>query len=143
MAEETVIQSKLVVQSLAHDGYRRAGMAFKPGENIIPENSITCSQLAMLQADPRLAVLGTDGAVTQADPADGASGAVVQEPVSDGLIAAIGKLEPDNPDHFTTANKPQVDALEKLVGRSVTASERDDAWEDFQRMEAEKAEQAE
>ncbi|MDO6542815.1 HI1506-related protein [Photobacterium sanguinicancri] len=153
MAQQTVIAKKLVVQSLAHGGYRRAGMAFNTGENVLEPNTITCSQLAMLEADPRLAV-----SCAEASSPDGASGNLVQGSVSDGvtdqqtevqineqitLISAISQLDPENPDHFTTGNKPQVDALSKLVGHSVTASQRDDAWADYQKLAAEQADNAE
>lgn len=141
MAEETVNTQALVIKSLAHDGYRRAGMAFKPGENTVPAGSVTAAQLAMLEADPRLAVLGEPGEVAQTSAADGTSGSVVQGHLPDGLkklskdyslASAIARLDPENPDHFTSSNKPQVDALTQLLGWPVTAAERDEAWAQFQ-----------
>ena len=147
MEQQMVIAKNVVVNSAAHDGYRRAGMALKAGENILEAGALTCSQLAMLKADPRLAV-----SYPEADTADSTPGAVVQGSLSDGvtgeevkqqitLISAISQLDPENPAHFTTSNKPQVDVLEKLTGQSVTASERDDAWADYQQSQVEQAAQ--
>lgn len=139
MSQQTVIDKKLVIKSVAHDGYRRAGMAFNTGENILAAGTVTCSQLAMLEADPRLAV-----SYAQADTADGTAGNVVQGSEHDGLghvselslLDAIGKLDPENSEHFTCGNKPQVNALEKLTGISLTAKERDEAWAEFQKLAA-------
>ncbi|WKE64338.1 HI1506-related protein [Gallaecimonas kandeliae] len=46
----------LVVASLAHDGYRRAGLAFKKGDNTFDGVALSDAQLAALKADTRLAV---------------------------------------------------------------------------------------
>lgn len=148
MAEETVNTQALVIKSLAHDGYRRAGMAFKPGENTVPAGSVTAAQLAMLEADPRLAILGEPGEVAQTSAADGTPGAVVQGHLPDGvteqevalqleIMAAIARLDPENQAHFTSSNKPQVEALTQLLGKPVTAAERDDAWSSYQHSQAE------
>jgi len=48
------------------------------------------------------------------------------------LAEAFALLDPANPDHFTKSNKPQIDALEKLLGRKVAADERDAAWDTYQ-----------
>lgn len=49
----------------------------------------------------------------------------------DALVDAIGDLEPDQ---FSQEGKPTVKALEALVGHTITASERDDAWSLFQSL---------
>ncbi|MGF7175850.1 hypothetical protein [Azospirillum doebereinerae] len=46
----------------------------------------------------------------------------------DRILAAIGKLDPENPAHFTKAGKPEVKALSDLLGVEITAKQRDDAW---------------
>ena len=48
------------------------------------------------------------------------------------IIAAIGELDPDNPEHFTKGGKPEVKALEAILGFDITAAERDAAWAAFQ-----------
>lgn len=43
------------------------------------------------------------------------------------VAEAIDELDPDNPDHWTASGKPAVDALSAIMGRTVTAAERDAA----------------
>ncbi len=44
------------------------------------------------------------------------------------IIEAIGKLDQANPDHFTQGGKPQVKAIEELLGnRQISAGDRDAA----------------
>ncbi|KLV09576.1 hypothetical protein ABT56_00355 [Photobacterium aquae] len=86
MEKRNLITQALIVKSLAHNGYRRAGLAFKAGENTLAAGTITHAQLAMLEADPRLALLGTaqdDPAPTA--PANDPAGALVQTGVSGGI----------------------------------------------------------
>lgn len=45
---------------------------------------------------------------------------------------AIQSLNPANPEHFTKDGKPKTDALEDLLGREVSAAERDEAWEEYE-----------
>ena len=45
------------------------------------------------------------------------------------IIEAIGLLEADNADNWTADNKPQVKALEGLLGKDITAEQRDEAFE--------------
>lgn len=59
---------KIQVTNAAHDGYRRAGLRFHKGKNTLDSDAITEAQLAMLEADPHLAVL------VAADKATGADG---------------------------------------------------------------------
>lgn len=44
------------------------------------------------------------------------------------IVEAIGKLDPDNPEHWTTGNKPQVVILEGILGKQISAADRDAAW---------------
>ncbi len=66
--------SAIIVQCLANTGYRRAGMAFKRGDNIVPHNELNDTQLAQLKADPRLVVSNIKAtspkAASKADKAD-------------------------------------------------------------------------
>ena len=49
------------------------------------------------------------------------------------ILAAIDKLDKGNPDHFTNDGKPQVKAIEAVLGLRVTAAERDAAWAEVPR----------
>ena len=44
------------------------------------------------------------------------------------LLDAIAKLDKDNPAHWTKSGAPSVRALSKLMGRRVSAAERNAAW---------------
>lgn len=46
----------------------------------------------------------------------------------DPVIYAMGHLDPDNPDHWNRDNKPQVGALEDILGFHISVGERDRAW---------------
>lgn len=45
------------------------------------------------------------------------------------IKGAIAQLDPDNPEHFTKGGKPQVEAIEAVLGYGVSAAERDAAIE--------------
>ncbi|MGF1727208.1 HI1506-related protein [Photobacterium nomapromontoriensis] len=105
MEKRNLITQALIVKSLAHNGYRRAGLAFNAGENTLAADTITPAQLAMLEADPRLALLGTaeDDPATQGPtaPADDTPGAVVQAGLSGGVAKkkkATAKATPTKKD---------------------------------------------
>ncbi len=117
----------ILVQCLAHSGYRRAGLVFDQGKNELSADKVTSAQLAQINADARLSII-EDSPVTDS----ASSGTVEGGDNSLSLIDAIKQLDPDNTDHFTSGGKPQVDALEKLMGKSVSAAERDAAWAELQ-----------
>lgn len=48
------------------------------------------------------------------------------------IVDAIAQLDANDPSVWTGQGKPQVDALEKILGRDITAKDRDDAWDSFQ-----------
>ena len=50
----------------------------------------------------------------------------------DPVVAAIMQLEPENGEHFTSAGIPRVEALAAVLGRAITAEERDRAWATYQ-----------
>lgn len=156
MAEKTLIAALVTVNCLAHTNYRRAGMAFSHGENTLQPNSITPTQLAQLQADPRLKVTladddGQEGpikidlskaALSQPTGGDGpqkehldnglALTSVESTSKPETLVDAIKQLDRSNAEHFTSSGKPQVDALAELMQTKVTAAERDEAWDSLQ-----------
>lgn len=72
---------------------------------------------------------GSDAA-KKSSPGTGAGtgGGVTQEQI----VEAIGQLEPGNEQHWTKGNKPEIKALENLLGTAPTAAERDEAWKIYQ-----------
>ncbi|ENM6044721.1 hypothetical protein AB8H57_002775 [Vibrio parahaemolyticus] len=125
MSEEV---KNILVVSAAHDGYRRAGMAFKNGKNLLPASQFTETQLAQIQADPHLRY-----ELHQEDLDGGdASGAVDGVSGNVGLMDAIKQLDPSNDAHFTKSGKPELKALSAILGRNVTGAERDEAWSAMQ-----------
>lgn len=55
------------------------------------------------------------------------------EPLTEArIIEAIGQLDPDNAEHWTNGNEPQIHVLKELLGQRVTAAERDAAWKTYQ-----------
>ncbi len=50
------------------------------------------------------------------------------------IVDAIGDLSPDA---YGKDGKPTVRAIEDLLGRSITAAERDQAWGEYQKLAAE------
>ncbi len=57
---------------------------------------------------------------------------VEMDDVDDAIVATIGRLDPDDPNHFTRSGAPQVGALETLLDRNITSAERDAAWATYQ-----------
>jgi len=62
---------------------------------------------------------------------NGAGGAAEQSDAAK-IVAAIGNLGLNNPDHFTKDGVPNAKALGTIVGFSVTAVQRDAAWAKYQ-----------
>lgn len=60
---------------------------------------------------------------------------------ADEIVAAIGQLNPENPDHWTKAGKPDVAALEAILDRDISADDRDAAWQRAQDVAWEQAQQ--
>lgn len=121
MSEEV---KNILVISAAHDGYRRAGMAFKNGENLLPTSQFTEAQLAQIQADPHLRYELHQEDVDGGD----ASGSVDGSADALSIAEAIMQLDPKNEDHFTKSGKPELKALSAIVGRNVSGAERDEVW---------------
>ncbi len=92
MAEKTLLSMAVLVSNLAHTGYRRAGVALVKGENVIPADTITETQLAQLKADHRLKVAIQD----ESDPSnqDGNQSSSVDEGAVPGTVEGEGKEEP-------------------------------------------------
>jgi len=139
----------LFIVCAAHSGYRRGGVRFTKGKNTVDTEKLSTEQLEQIQRDPLLVV---------GEYADGISLASLDEPTAkellpktnkggnsqgtlgDGTLSgavttleqAFAQLQPDNKDHFTSTGLPQLDVLEKLIGRKVTSAERGEAWIAYQ-----------
>lgn len=48
------------------------------------------------------------------------------------IIEAIGMLKEGKKEHWTQGGKPEVKALEEILGHDITAKERDEAFDKFQ-----------
>lgn len=141
MAQDISEDSILIISS-AHPGYRRAGLALDSGTNVIAAHHLTDAQLAMLEADPRLVVAAgeTENPAAKTDPGGSAAQPLGDSPLPDPLAVllgdAIAQLDPQNPDHFTSGGKPQVDALSDITYQPVSAAQRDAAWMAYQTQQA-------
>ena len=86
---------RIEVTNQAHDGYRRAGIQFKKDKNTFASGDLTDTQLAAIEADPRLTLVeGTD---TESDPTGAKTGGMAPNQSSDGLTTGFlaGLVEAD------------------------------------------------
>lgn len=65
-------QKKIVINCRAHDGYRRAGIAFTKGQNVFSESELTDAQLQAIEGDARL-VVSVEANETQDDTSAGSA----------------------------------------------------------------------
>lgn len=88
--------------------------------------------LRLQQSADRIAVEDEDGnAVDLSDDDEKADEAVT---IGD-IVEAIDLLDPDTDGHYTKGGKPEVAALENVLGQDITASQRDEAWKEYQAAE--------
>ncbi len=57
----------------------------------------------------------------------------VPESNSNDIVDAIGELDPEDEELWTQGGKPQVEALEALLGYPVSGKQRDEAWNIFKK----------
>ncbi len=76
-------------------------------------------------------LLDDKGEVKKADDAPEETPDDLDEQI-DGIIEVIKLLEPDDPELWTGSGKPKVEAIEPILGRSITGGERDVAWDKYQ-----------
>lgn len=147
----------LFVVCAAHDGYRRGGVRFNKGENTVDTGPLSEEQLEQIENDPLLIVgeyaegrsLEEPAALSQLLPEQAGEGHAQQGTLVSGTLPgdlalqdvqlleqAFLKLEPDNKDHFNAKDLPNIAVLEKLLGRKVSAAERDEAWAAFKAKQA-------
>lgn len=107
----------LTVICTAAVGFRRAGFELTPGENTL--ENVSSEQLEMLESDPCITVVDTEAS----------SGAINSDasktPSITDLVEIIESLNKDNPGLWTSDNKPKASNFP----RSVTAEQREEAWE--------------
>ncbi len=104
----------LFVRAKNTQGFRRAGAFFPSQGKTIDPADFTKSQLQQIKAEPRLMV--TEGAQTSVDD--------TPHELLEDIVEAIGMLDPDK--------KPNVKDLENIIGKDMTASQRDTAWAVYQ-----------
>lgn len=115
--------------------FYRAGHKFLAGETKTIE--ATEDVIERLKKEPKLMVKAInddfDSTPTESPtetPTEVPTEAPTDAPES--IFEAIGQLDPENPEHFTKSGKPEVKALEAILGCPVTAKERDSAWVFYQ-----------
>ncbi|WP_432460799.1 HI1506-related protein [Agarivorans sp. QJM3NY_25] len=118
----------ITIKNTRHSGYRRGGLVFQSGDNILPLDQLKPEQLAAIKADAVLLIKQAP-TTTASHP----QGAMVQDRVDSAITIteAFDLLETANTEHFTSKGLPQIDALEQLLGRKITAAERHSAWQSY------------
>ena len=140
------------INNKAHDGYRRAGVAFAKGVTVFKAGHFNKDQLAMLEKDPRLAVgpVEEDPAAADTTPkgsvVDGELGpdlsdkpeevealdlADVPEELHEGLLK-LHALDKAGELELNKSGKPNTDVL------GVSAAVRDSIWASYQKLHEEK-----
>lgn len=145
-------RTNISVFNSAHSGYRRAGIAFAKGDNVV--ESPTEAQIQQIANDKRLVLQGASEteSTTQTDMvgADNSLQQGVGEPAQitgDGSGEALPEIPPlaevintlaiDGTLELTKSGKPEVAQLEEVNQTSVSAAERDAAWEYYKQHLAE------
>lgn len=138
------MKKRLIVTSIGAT-FRRAGIRFTKQETILNVDDLKPEQVAAIRAEKNLIVIESEIAEDKIPPAnsnpDAGGDDAGSDDTNDGtnhdtnlidkLVAAIGQLETDNTEHFTTKGIPQLDALAAIVGEKVTAKQRDEAFTAF------------
>lgn len=103
----------------------------KPGQDI---DSLTAAVLAKLNGAnataENVAELVAEQLKPHADPIETMDSGKLQE-----IMALIGEMDPHNKDQYTAAGKPDAKVLSSLLGRNVSAAERDEAYETFLQLQ--------
>ncbi|SDH92311.1 hypothetical protein [Roseospirillum parvum] len=100
---------------------RVGGRLYHEGETLTMDPALAAPLMAQGRLRSHTPVVEPPATDTT-DPATATDGAT-------DLLAAIGQLEPGNPDHWTKDGRPDARALAAVVGREVSAAERDAVWE--------------
>ncbi len=121
-----------VVCSLPN-GRRRGGRRWAGGETIVPADDMTEDMLADLQSDATFVVVETAAADAEDDDAAGtkepAGGQTdTQTDAGTKTLTVSDAIRELTAVDFTKSGKPKTEALEILLGRSVSGGERDDVF---------------
>lgn len=114
--------------------FRRAGMLFSHEPIEIKASDLTDNQIKALASEPNLVVVEFE------QPLDGAPKDQSDEVKIASLVDLIGHMDIDDKAMWTNGGKPQTAALEEMHGGSVSAKERDVAWEMYQAQQGDGAE---
>ena len=125
----------LYIDNHAHEGYRRAGVAFKKGVNALSVNNFSDDQLACIAADPHLSVAESETSHLS-DSSVGMDTNHVGEAVTEhGLINEVIKKGLEKLREHKSAGRLVLNSdgkpATKLLG--VSAAERDVIWAAFQK----------
>jgi len=93
--------------------FRRCGMAHPKGETVYQDGRFTKKEIEILKAEPMLKL-------EHVEDSDSLP--------KDLLSAAITSIDNGN---VTKEGKPEVKAIEEILGRDITAGERDRAYEEI------------
>lgn len=109
------MSKKITIISVAHDGYRRAGLAFNKGENELDVDKVSATQLAAIEKDPRLAVKATVVETTAPQGAVDAGSVGASIKMVDGFIAGVADAD-GNVTELKDMEPDELKALAKDLG---------------------------
>lgn len=105
--------------------FRRAGLAFTNQESTVFASDLTEDQIKAIKSEPNLVVTESEQPIDEDDSQN-------DEVKIASLVDLIGHIDIDDKPMWTNGGKPQTSALENMHGGSVSAKERDTAWEIYQ-----------
>ena len=90
----------------------------------------TVREIAKNAADEAVAGIQTGTGMSAEDIATLVDRRIAEARIENRIRDAIGRLDPKNPEHFTTGRdpKPRVEAIEAILGTDITAGQRDATW---------------
>lgn len=107
------------------EGFRRCGVAHTKGPVEYKDGAWDEEQLETLKAEPMLVVTSS-----QRQETGGANAPALSEEAQ--LQAAIASLDVMDITLWTEGGKPQVKVIEAVLGRQISAADRDVAWKIFE-----------
>lgn len=115
--------------------FRRAGLSFTAKETTLSVSELSEDQIKALKSEPNLVVVEVDQPVNDAPGDQDTDDAKLAT-----LVHLIGQIDVDDKPMWTNGGKPQTAALEDMHGGTVTAKERDAAWQLYQDQQGNGAE---
>lgn len=108
----------IIIQS-KQEGFRRCEVAHSKTATEYEDDHWSDEELERLQDEPMLVVQHVDGMSSLSEEEE--------------LQAVIGGLDVMDATLWTDGGKPQVKAIEAVLGRQISAADRDEAWDIFQK----------